>query len=163
VTVRLSRRYGFAASHRLHSPALTDAENRETYGKCNNPHGHGHNYEVELTVCGAVDQVTGRVVDMGLLDRLAETQILAPFRYRNLNEEVAAFRTAVPTTENLGLELDRRLREVWPETFAGGGVRLEKVRIWETDRNICEVSAKADGSVLRDSAKEANEQKTGSG
>jgi len=140
MTVRLSKRYAFAASHRLHSPALSDEANRETYGKCNNPHGHGHNYEVELTVCGAVNPVTGRVVELGLLDELAEKQILAPFRYRNLNEEVAAFRTAVPTTENLGLEVDRRLRVAWPETFGSGGPRLEKVRIRETDRNICEIT-----------------------
>ena len=140
MTVRLSRRYGFAASHRLHSAALTDAENRETYGKCDNPHGHGHNYEVELTVRGTVDSVTGRVVDVAMLDDLAERQILAPFRYRNLNEEVAAFRTVVPTTENLGREVDRRLREAWPEIFGSGGPLLEKVRIWETDRNICEIA-----------------------
>jgi 6-pyruvoyltetrahydropterin/6-carboxytetrahydropterin synthase len=140
MTVRLSKRYAFAASHRLHSPALSDEANRETYGKCNNPHGHGHNYEVELTVCGTVNPVTGRVVELGLLDELAEKQILAPFRYRNLNEEVAAFRTAVPTTENLGLEVDRRLRVAWPETFGSGGPRLEKVRIRETDRNICEIT-----------------------
>jgi 6-pyruvoyltetrahydropterin/6-carboxytetrahydropterin synthase len=134
--VRLSRRYGFPASHRLHSPNLTDEENRETYGKCDNPHGHGHNYEVELTVRGTVDPVTGRVVDLGLLDSLVEKTILTPFRHRNLNQEVAAFRTIVPTTENLGLEVTRRLREAWPETFAS----LEKVRIWETDRNICEIA-----------------------
>ena len=137
--IRLSRRYRFSASHRLHSKALTDAENLEIFGKCNNPHGHGHNYEVELTVCGPVDPVTGRVVDLGLLDALAERQIVAPFRCRNLNEEVEVFRTAVPTTENLGLEMDRRLREAWPETFGDSGPRLEKIRIWETDRNICEI------------------------
>jgi 6-pyruvoyltetrahydropterin/6-carboxytetrahydropterin synthase len=136
MTIRLTKRYRFAASHRLHSPALTDEENRETYGKCNNPLGHGHNYEVELTVCGTVDPITGKVVDLRLLDALAEGQILAPFRYRNLNEEVAAFGTIVPTTENLGLEVDRRLRQAWPETFP----HLEKVRIRETDRNICEVT-----------------------
>src|SRR5580692_3396006 len=133
--VRLSRRYVFFASHRLHSPALTDEENREVFGKCNNPHGHGHNYEVELTVRGAVDPVTGCVVDLRLLDRVAEEQILVPFRYRNLNEEVAAFRTIVPTTENLGAEVDRRLREAWNQAFAGGEPCLEKVRIRETDRN----------------------------
>src|SRR5579863_10276140 len=99
--VRLSKRYGFAASHRLHSPALSDEENRETYGKCDNPHGHGHNYEVELTVRGRVDSVTGRALDLFLLDQLTETHILAPFRHRNLNEEVSLFRTVVPTTENL--------------------------------------------------------------
>src|SRR4051812_41263883 len=138
--VRLTKRYVFAASHRLHSPALTESENRDTYGKCNNPHGHGHNYEVELTVCGAVDPITGRVVDLALLDDLAERQVLAPFRYRNLNEELAVFRTVVPTTENLGLEVDRRLREAWRGTFATGEPRLEKVRILETERNICEVA-----------------------
>jgi len=140
VTVRLSRRYAFFASHRLHSAALTLEQNRATFGKCNNPYGHGHNYEVELTVRGAVDAVTGRVVDLDLLDRLAEEQILAPFRYRNLNEEVAVFRTLVPTTENLGAEVDRRLREAWGRTFPGGGPALEKVRIRETDRNICEIT-----------------------
>jgi 6-pyruvoyltetrahydropterin/6-carboxytetrahydropterin synthase len=140
MTVHLSRRYGFAASHRLHSPALTDDENRETYGKCDNPHGHGHNYIVELTVCGTVDRVTGRVVDLALLDDLAERQFLAPFRYRNLNEEVAVFRIRVPTTENLGTEVDRRLRDAWLATFGSGGPRLERIRIWETDRNICEIT-----------------------
>jgi 6-pyruvoyltetrahydropterin/6-carboxytetrahydropterin synthase len=137
--VRLSRRYGFSASHRLHSPALSDAENQETYGKCNNPHGHGHNYEVELTVRGMVDPVSGRVIDLAQLDALAEREILAPFRYRNLNEEFAAFRQTVPTTENLGLEVDRRLRAAWGEIFPAEGPQLEKVRIWETDRNICEI------------------------
>ena len=138
--IRLTRRYGFAASHRLHSPALTDVQNREVFGKCNNPHGHGHDYEVELTVRGTVDALTGRVVDIGVLDRLAETQILAPFRWRNLNEEVEAFRTAVPTTENLAREVDRRLRTVWQTAFPAGEPRLEKVRIRETDRNICEIT-----------------------
>lgn len=140
MTVRLSRRYGFFASHRLHAQALSDDQNREVFGKCNNPHGHGHNYEVELTVRGEVDPLTGRVVDLALLDRLAEEQILTPFRYRNLNEEVEAFRTLVPTTENLGVEIDRRLRAAWEETFAGGEPRLDKVRIRETERNICEIA-----------------------
>jgi 6-pyruvoyltetrahydropterin/6-carboxytetrahydropterin synthase len=138
--VHLSKRYRFYASHRLHSASLTDAENVEVYGKCNNPHGHGHNYEVELTVSGSVDSVTGRVVDLSRLDRLAEEQILAPFRYRNLNEEVAAFRTIVPTTENLSREVDRRLRAAWGALFPEGKAWLERVRIWETERNICEIA-----------------------
>jgi 6-pyruvoyltetrahydropterin/6-carboxytetrahydropterin synthase len=136
--VHLSRKYRFAASHRLHSTALSDAENNETYGKCNNPYGHGHNYEVELTVAGSVDPVTGRAVDLAALDSLAEQEILAPFRYRNLNLEIPAFRDSVPTTENLGLEVDRRLRAAWVSAFPNGP-RLEKVRIWETERNICEI------------------------
>ncbi len=140
MTVHLSRRYTFAASHRLHSHQLSDAENRAIYGKCNNPNGHGHNYEVELTVRGEVDPVTGRAVDLFALDRLAEAQILRPFRYRNLNEEIEAFRLVVPTTENMAFEVDRRLRAVWAEVFPDAGPRLEKVRIWETERNICEIS-----------------------
>jgi 6-pyruvoyltetrahydropterin/6-carboxytetrahydropterin synthase len=135
----LSRRYEFFASHRLHSLALTDAENVATYGKCNNPHGHGHNYEVEITVAGPVDAVTGRAVDLAALDALAAREVIGPLRYRNLNEEVEAFRTAVPTTENLTFEVDRRLRAVWAGAFPGGVPRLEKIRIWETERNICEV------------------------
>jgi 6-pyruvoyltetrahydropterin/6-carboxytetrahydropterin synthase len=137
--VRLSRRYTFPASHRLHSPALSDAENRALYGKCDNPHGHGHNYDVELTVRGPVDS-TGRVVDLAALDRVAEEQILAPFRHRDLNSEVEAFRAVVPTTENLASEVDRRLRSVWRNVFGPAGPELEKVRIRETERNICEVS-----------------------
>jgi 6-pyruvoyltetrahydropterin/6-carboxytetrahydropterin synthase len=139
MTVRLTRKYGFAASHRLHSRALSDEENRRAYGKCNNPHGHGHNYEVEITVRGEVDAITGRAVDLGRLDRIAEEQILKPLRYRNLNEEVPVFRELVPTTENLAAELDRRLRSAWPEVFPEGGPVLEKLRIWETERNICEI------------------------
>jgi 6-pyruvoyltetrahydropterin/6-carboxytetrahydropterin synthase len=139
MTVRLTRRYGFSASHRLHSRALSDEENRRTYGKCNNPHGHGHNYEVEITVRGEVDAVTGRVVDICALDRIAEEQILTPLRYRNLNEEVPVFRDLVPTTENLAAELDRRLRSAWPEVFTSAGPVFEKLRIWETERNICEI------------------------
>src|ERR1700678_322473 len=126
--ISITRRYRFTASHRLHSPLLTDDQNREMYGKCNNPHGHGHDYEVELTVRGEVHPVTGRVVDIATLDSLAETRILAPFRYRDLNKAM----DAIPTTENLGTEVNRRLRAVWTETFAGGTPTLEKVRIRET-------------------------------
>jgi 6-pyruvoyltetrahydropterin/6-carboxytetrahydropterin synthase len=140
VTVSLSRKYTFCASHRLHSPALSDDENRAIYGKCNNPNGHGHNYEVELTVRGEVDAVTGRVVALEVLDGLAEEQVLAPLRHRNLNEEIDAFRIAVPTTENLAFEVDRRLRSVWKRVFGDAGPSLERVRIWETERNICEIA-----------------------
>jgi 6-pyruvoyltetrahydropterin/6-carboxytetrahydropterin synthase len=144
MTVYLSRRYSFTAAHRLHAPSLSDAENREIYGKCNNPFGHGHDYQVEITVAGEVDPVTGRAVSLPALDALAHREAVEPFRYRNLNEEVAAFREAVPTTENLAAEVDRRLRRAWKGAFPDGGPRLEKIRIWETPRNICEVSGKVD-------------------
>jgi 6-pyruvoyltetrahydropterin/6-carboxytetrahydropterin synthase len=137
--VYVTRSYWFSATHRLHASALSDERNRVVYGKCNNPHGHGHNYEIEVTVSGSVDPVTGRAVSLDALDALTTREILSPLRYRNLNEEVAAFRTAVPTTENLAAEVARRLRAAWPGTFPEG-VNLEKIRIHETARNICEIS-----------------------
>jgi 6-pyruvoyltetrahydropterin/6-carboxytetrahydropterin synthase len=138
--VHLTRSYGFSASHRLHSPQLSDEENRALYGKCNNPHGHGHNYEVEVTVAGPVNPVTGRAVDLVVLDRIIDEEILTPLRHRNINEEFEAFRgPVVPTTENLAAEVYRRLSGVWALVFASPGVMLEKVRILETERNICEV------------------------
>ncbi len=140
MTVYVSRKYGFSATHRLHAAGLSDAENRAVYGKCNNPNGHGHNYEVEITVAGPVDSVTGRAVSLEALDALAAREVIEPLRYRNLNEEVAAFRVAVPTTENLAFEVDRRLRDAWSGAFPSGLPRLEKIRIWETERNICEVA-----------------------
>jgi 6-pyruvoyltetrahydropterin/6-carboxytetrahydropterin synthase len=139
MTIRLTKRYAFAASHRLHSPLLTDEQNRETFGKCNNPYGHGHNYEVEVTVSGPVNAVTGRVVDLKALDDLASEQILKPFGFCDLNQQVPAFRTAVPTTENLAIEVDRRLRAAWTQVLGEGAPRLEKVRIRETERNICDI------------------------
>ena len=141
MTVYVSRKYGFSATHRLHAPALSDAANQAVYGKCNNPMGHGHNYEVEITVSGPVDPVTGRAVALNLLDDLAAREVINPFRYRNLNEEVPAFRAAVPTTENLTLEIERRLRAAWPAVFPAGEPKLEKIRIWETERTICEADS----------------------
>ena len=137
----VTRRYQFAASHRLHAPQLGAEENRQLYGKCNNPFGHGHNYVVEVGARGPVDPVTGRAVDTEALDALVERQVLEAFDHRNLNTEVAAFRSLVPTSENLGLEIFRRLEENWSRVFPGEWPKLEKVRIAETPRNIFEVSA----------------------
>ncbi|MCU1327927.1 MAG: hypothetical protein JWN34_3297 [Bryobacterales bacterium] len=138
MTVHLSRRYGFFASHRLHEPSLTDAENRALYGKCNNPFGHGHNYEVEVTAKAQVDPVTGRSVDLRVLDQLCETVLLAPYRYKNLNLEMRDN----PTTENLALLFDILLRRAWGPAFAGQSAKLERIRIWETERNICDIETK---------------------
>lgn len=138
--IRLTRRYRFAASHRLHSPQLSAEENRELYGKCNHPFGHGHNYEVEVSVRGPVDERSGRVADIRSLDRLVQAQVVAAFDHRNLNAEIAAFESLVPTSENLGVEVCRRLKQNWRAAFPGEWPRLEKIRIAETERNIFEVS-----------------------
>jgi 6-pyruvoyltetrahydropterin/6-carboxytetrahydropterin synthase len=139
----VTRRYRFAASHRLHTPRLSEAENRELYGKCNHPYGHGHNYEVEITVNGPIEQATGRAVDLRQLDRLVKAEVLDAFDHRNLNVEIGQFSELVPTSENLALELERRLRAAWQEAFPGEWPRLQKIRIAETARNIFEVSGQS--------------------
>jgi 6-pyruvoyltetrahydropterin/6-carboxytetrahydropterin synthase len=137
----VTRKYRFSASHRLHAPELGEAENRQLYGKCNNPFGHGHNYEVAVTVRGPVEARSGRVVDLDRLDGLVRREVLEPFEHRNLNEEVDAFRASVPTSENLGREVVRRLKQNWRAVFSADGPHLERVAIAETSRNAFEVSA----------------------
>jgi len=136
---RVTRRYEFAASHRLHAAQLGEEENQRLYGKCNNPYGHGHNYVVEVSVRGPLDE-TGRAVDPQLLDGLVARQVLERFRHRNLNEDVN-FASVVPTSENLAAEICRRLKRNWSAAFPGAWPRLEKIRIAETPRNIFEIRA----------------------
>jgi len=137
--MRVTRRYRFAASHRLHADRLSERENRELYGKCNHPYGHGHNYEVEITVRGPLDARSGRAVDLAALDRLVKREVLDAFDHRNLNAEIPEFEGVVPTSENLAIELHRRLERRWAEMFPGEWPRLDKIRIAETPRNIFEV------------------------
>ena len=136
----VTRRYRFSASHRLHAPQLSEEENRRLYGKCNNAHGHGHNYELGVSARGPLDGRTGRVLDVRALDGLVRRHVLDALDHRNLNEDIEAFRAMVPTSENLGLEISRRLKRNWSEVFPGEWPRLEKIYIAETSRNIFEVS-----------------------
>ena len=138
----VTRRYQFAASHRLHAVGLSEEENRRLYGKCNNPHGHGHNYVLEVSVRGPRD-VTDRTVDIAVLDEMVRREVVVPFDHRNLNREVAVFAggALVATSENLGLEICRRLKQNWKQVFPGEWPKLEKIRIGETARNIFEVRA----------------------
>ena len=138
--IRVTRRYEFSASHRLHADGLTEEENRRLYGKCNNPFGHGHNYVLEVSVRGPVDVRTGRAVDPTALDRLVGERVIQVLDHKNLNLQIEAFDRIVPTTENLGLLIHDRLKHAWPSVFAGPWPKLEKVRIAETARNIFEVN-----------------------
>ncbi len=140
MTIHLTRRYRFAAAHRLHSPRLSEEENWRTYGKCNNPYGHGHNYVVEVTVSGPPDPATGMVAHLGELDRFVERQVLETFDHKYLNQEIAAFRERVPTSENLCIEIYTRLR-------AFPGARLERVRLEETSLNSFEYAGESNGSA----------------
>jgi 6-pyruvoyltetrahydropterin/6-carboxytetrahydropterin synthase len=131
LTTALGRRYRFAASHRLHSPKLSEQENTRVYGKCNNPFGHGHNYVVEVLVSGDVNPATGMIVNLSDLDSFVEREVIEAFDHKSLNEDVALFREQVPTTENICIEIFERLRK-FPQA------RLERVRVEETSNNSFE-------------------------
>jgi len=129
--VELGRRYRFAASHRLHSAQLSEDENRRIYGKCANPHGHGHNYILELRLSGPIHPATGMIADLAGLDSFVAERVLEPFDHRSLGDEVPAFRSVVPTTENLCIEIFCRLKD-FP------GAQLRAVRVEETSKNSFE-------------------------
>ena len=125
------RRYMMSASHRLHCDALTPDENRAAYGKCNNPHGHGHNYVVEVLACGPVDPETGMVIDLVRMDEVVRTRVLDRFDHANLNLD-SLFTETVPTTENLCKAVYQLLSECLAPA------RLEHVRVEETENNFFE-------------------------
>ena len=139
MNLHLTRRYRFAASHRLHSSQLGDEENQRVYGKCNNPYGHGHNYVVEVAVSGPVDPGTGMIANLADLDAFVDRQVIEPFDHTYLNEEISAFRERVPTTENICIEIFNRLRE-FPRA------KLERVRVEETSLNSFEYTGETSGS-----------------
>lgn len=138
--ISVTRKYTFSASHRLHVDTFSKAKNDEVFGKCNHPYGHGHNYELYVTARGPVDPESGLSVHTDALDQLISKHVLARFHLKNMNTDVPAFRTTVPTTENVGLEIRRLLSEAWTELFPGEWPVFEKLRIYETERNIFEVS-----------------------
>lgn len=123
----LSRRYHFSASHRLHSEAFDAAQNQTVYGKCNNPHGHGHNYTVQVTLSGQVDPVTGMVCNLADLDAFAQTNLLERFDHTNLNT-LDCFQNKVSTTENLSVEIHRIFQKFT-------AAHLERVHVEETSNN----------------------------
>ena len=129
--VELGRRYHFSASHRLHNSKLSEEENSRIYGKCNNAHGHGHNYTVEIRLSGKIDRDTGMISNLTDLDEFVNERVIEPFDHRSLNEEVPEFRNTVPTTEILCMEIYKRLKS-FPHA------KLEAVRVVETSNNSFE-------------------------
>ncbi len=133
----LSRRYSFPASHRLYRPEWTEEQNQRVFGKCANPHGHGHNYVLEVSVTGSVDGQTGMIVNLADLDEHVRSNVLAEFDHANLNEQISEFRDSVPTTENL-------CRVIFKRLAAFPHARLDRIRIEETGKNSFEFSSDAD-------------------
>jgi 6-pyruvoyltetrahydropterin/6-carboxytetrahydropterin synthase len=127
----LTRRYWFSASHRLHSEEMSAEENQTVYGKCNNPHGHGHNYSVEVTVSGQVDPRTGMICNLMDLDSFVHEKILERFGHQNLNM-LAEFQETVPTTENLCIEVFGVLQRDFHYA------QVDKIRVEETMLNSFE-------------------------
>lgn len=133
IAMVLTRKLDFAASHRLHAPGLSDAENEKVFGKCNNPRGHGHNYGVEVSVSGSPDPLTGMLVDLEKLDAVLEREVMQRFDHKNLNDDVPELAGVNPTTENLTLAIWDVLKERIPAP-----ARLYKVVVQETERNFFE-------------------------
>ena len=127
----LTRRYWFSASHRLHCDSMSPEENRSVYGKCNNPHGHGHNYALEVTVSGQVDAGTGMICNLADLDAFVNEKIVERFGHENLNT-LGEFQGLVPTTENLCMEIYRIVEEGFRHA------KVEKIRMEETMLNSFE-------------------------
>lgn len=136
MNVTFTRRYHFSASHRLDCAAFSPEENRNVYGKCNNPHGHGHNYRLEVSVSGSVDRATGMVMNMADLDAVVDKSVVARFHLANLNVD-GLFQQEVPTTENLCRVIYRLLATELPPG------KLDRIRIEETENNFFEYAGEA--------------------
>jgi len=128
--VYVTRRLHFSAAHRLHSDQLSAQENEQVYGLCNNPLGHGHNYELEVTVQGIPDPVNGMVVDLKELKKVIESEIIDLVDHKHLNYEVEFMRGIVPTAENIAVAFWNQLKDKLPSG------RLYEIKLYETPRNI---------------------------
>jgi 6-pyruvoyltetrahydropterin/6-carboxytetrahydropterin synthase len=131
--MQLTRVYEFAASHRLHSPHLSDEENRELFGKCNYPHGHGHNYLLEVTVAGPTDPHSGRVIDPDVLDAIVLREIVDRYDHRHLNYDIPELEGLIPSTEVVTKAIWQRLHDQIPAP-----ARLRRIVVRETARNFFE-------------------------
>jgi 6-pyruvoyltetrahydropterin/6-carboxytetrahydropterin synthase len=131
--VRVTRRLHFSAAHRLFRSDWSEARNTEVFGDCSHPNWHGHNYELEVTVAGAVDPETGFVMDLKDLRDLVQSRVVVDVDHRNLNLDVPWMKGVLPSTENFVVAIWNRLEDAMPE-----GVRLERILLEETPRNFVE-------------------------
>jgi 6-pyruvoyltetrahydropterin/6-carboxytetrahydropterin synthase len=137
--IRLSQKFEFSATHRLHNPALTDDENIRLFGKCNNAHGHGHNYELQVTLVGQPDN-NGLLIEIPQFERVVRTAVIDRFDHRNLNVELPEFREQIPTVENIARVIYRLL----DRQLAEAGATLASVTLWETPKTFCQYTERGD-------------------
>ena len=133
--IRVSQKFEFSATHRLHNPRATDAENSRIFGKCNNPHGHGHNYEVQVTLKGEPD-ANGLLVAIPEFEKIVGQSVIERLDHKNLNVELKEFAELIPTVENIAMVIYRMLK---PE-FSSKRAELASVTVWETPKTWCEYS-----------------------
>ena len=133
----VTRRVHFNAAHRLHNPAMPEAWNRATFGPCNNPNYHGHNYELDVSVEGEISPETGYVMDLTELKQLVEELVLSRLDHRNLNVDVPWFAERIPTAENIAVVIWRELRTALPSDLT------LRIRLWETPRNYVDYAGDA--------------------
>lgn len=134
--VTVTRRLHFNAAHRVHNPALSDAENDALFGKCNNPNWHGHNYVLDVSVAGPVDERTGFVMDLAVLKRVVEANVIDLVDHKNFNLDVEFMRGTIPTSENIVVAFWRLLEpRIAP-------ARLTRLVLWETVNNYVEYEGK---------------------
>lgn len=131
--IQLSQKFEFSASHRLHNPALSEADNQRYYGKCNNPHGHGHNYELKVTLRGKPDS-GGQLIPLDRFEKIVQQAVIERFDHRYLNLEIPEFAQQIPTVENIAQVIYHLLRPA----LAGEQAQLASVTVWETPKTWCE-------------------------
>ena len=137
----ITKRVEFSASHACRNPQLSDRENEELFGAAANPHGHGHDYILEVRVRGPLDPVSGQVVNVSALDRLVAAEVLDDFDHRYMNADVLEFQEVIPTSENILGVIEERLAAHWQTVFPGDVPHLEAIRLRETRRNLFELRA----------------------
>ncbi len=135
--VLVTRKTHFNAAHRLHNPSKSDEWNKKTFGKCNHPNWHGHNYVMEVTVAGEPSPETGFIIDLSDLKQIIEEKIVEPCDHKNLNLDVPFLEGILPSSENLVKAFYKELKEEVEEASSEGGV-LYSVKLYETERNIAE-------------------------
>lgn len=141
----------FSAAHRLAIPSLSFEENQEIYGKCARPHGHGHNYHLEVTVAGEIDSRTGMLVDLGALQNVIDEYVVEPFDHTFLNKDIAYFAEIVPTAENIAVRIADLLRSPIKEI----GAELDKIKLIESPNNSCEINCRVAQSSSQQTIKAA--------
>lgn len=141
--IELTERFEFSAAHRLHSDALTDRANAETFGKCNNPHGHGHNYELEVTLRGPIN-TTGELISLQSLHHIVNRCVIERMDHKHLNIELEEFQQLNPTVENIAAVIFNLLTGEFPPP-----IKLQKVQLWETPKTSCTVEAPSEKELAK--------------